>query len=265
MNFRERVRQILTAANAFMEGVFYPQGASCQVCGELRKVDFHYALCEECMNAMDDLRVPAAACDKCLFPVRRGSACSMCTSRRMKSIDKSYAPFCYHKQVRKLIHEFKFEHNASFLAYLGDQMANALTDRQYDMIVPVPLHRKRLEDRGRNQALILAEALSLRTGIPVSEVLERTQYKKPQSATPMAQRVKNVEGSFRCLKDLTDKRILLVDDVRTTGSTAQACALMMKRAGAGYVGLCTVAVVYRDPKKMRRSKKKMKKFIRKRI
>ena len=102
MNFRERVRQILTAANAFMEGVFYPQGASCQVCGEYRKVDFNYALCEECMNAMDDLRVPAAACDKCLFPVRHGSACSMCTSRRMKSIDKSYAPFCYHKQVRMI-------------------------------------------------------------------------------------------------------------------------------------------------------------------
>lgn len=257
-------RRFLASANAFLEGVLYPQGASCQVCGEGRMVDGHYALCEECMKAMEGLRIPASACEKCLFPTRKG-ACSMCVSRRMKSIDSSYAPFCYRKQVRKLIHEFKFEHNASFLPYLADQMANALSNRDYDMLVPVPLHKKRLQDRGRNQSLMLAQALSERTGIQASEVLERTQYQKPQSETPMAQRAMNVAGSFRCLSDLTDKKVLLIDDVRTTGSTAQACALVMKRAGAAKVGLCTVAVVYRDPRKMRRTSKKVKKFIRRRI
>lgn len=231
--------------------VLFPESASCQVCGEYRLVDEKYALCEACMEQLSQLRPPASACNRCLFPVNRLKGCAMCRSGKMQAIDKSYAPFCYRKQARKLIHELKFEHNASFLEYLGDKLYDALTDRDYDGIVPVPLNKKRLEERGLNQAALLAEQLSKRTGIPVLHALSRSGYQKPQSDTPMVQREKNIQGCFHACMYIEGKRLLLVDDVRTSGSTAQACAKEMKNAGAAYVGLCTAAVVYRKPEKMR--------------
>lgn len=246
--------------------VLFPESASCQVCGEYRLVDEKYALCEACMQALDKLHPPASACDKCLFPMHKQKGCLMCRSRKMNGIDKSYAPFCYRKEVRKLIHELKFECNASFLEYLGEKMYASLTDRDFDGIVPVPLNRKRLEERGENQAELLAAKLSEKTGIPVIKALARSGYQKPQSETPIAEREKNIQGCFHAGMFIEGKRLLLVDDVRTSGSTAQACAKELKNAGAAYVGLCTVAVVYRHPKKMRlkHSKKKIwQRFIRK--
>ena len=161
----------------------------------------------------------------------------MCRSGKMKDIDASFAPFCYRGGVRKLVHEFKFEGDSSFIHYLGWQMAESLPERDFDGIVPVPLSRERMWDRGVNQARLLAEALSVRVNIPVMDALERTGDRKPQSATPIDKREENVKGVFR--------------SVRTSGSTAQECAKELKKAGAVKVGLCTLAVVYRDPKKFK--------------
>ncbi len=255
---KEKARSLMDGFERIAGHVLFPESASCQVCGEYRLVDEKYALCEECIEQLAKLHPPATACNKCLFPMHRQKGCLMCRSGKMKAIDKSYAPFCYRKQARKLIHELKFEHNASFLEYLGERLSDALTDKEYDGIVPVPLNRKRLEERGLNQAELLAEQLSKRTGIPVMCALSRSGYQKPQSETPVAEREKNIQGCFHACMYIEGKRLLLVDDVRTTGSTAQACAEELKNAGAAYVGLCTVAVVYRHPKKMRlqRTKKK---------
>lgn len=243
--------------------ILWPQGASCQVCGEKRKVHEKYALCDACRALIEKQAVPAEACSKCLFPVRR-TGCAMCVSGRMNAIDRSYAPFRYREQVRKLIHEFKFEHNASFLPYIADAMADTLTDREYDILVPVPLSEKRMLERRRNQARMLAEALSARTDIPVRDALMRIGYQKPQSETPLQDRQKNVSDCFRCCDDVQGKKVLLIDDVRTTGSTAQACAMELKKAGAVWVGLCTAAVVYRNPRKLKsRVLKKKKRFHRK--
>lgn len=244
--------------------ILFPQGASCQVCGEYRLVDENYALCADCMKKLEMFHVPASACRRCLFPMRSKHGCSMCKSGKMKDINASFSPFCYRNQVRKLIHEFKFENNASFIAYLADQMADALTDRSFTALVPVPLNQRRLYDRGQNQAALLALALSERTGIPVMGYLERSGYQKPQSETPLHKREKNIKDCFHAKQNLKGERLLLIDDVRTTGSTAQACAKELKRAGATYVGLCTVAVVYRNPSKFHMQQhKKKKRFFKK--
>lgn len=248
---REKARLLMQGFERLAGHVLFPESASCQVCGEYRLVDEKYALCDECMQEMEKLHPPATACNKCLFPMHQQKGCLMCRSGKMRDIDKSYAPFCYRKQVRKLIHELKFECNGSFLEYLGEKMYEVLTDREYDGIVPVPLNRKRMEERGMNQAELLAEHLSRKLGIPVLCALSRSGYQKPQSKTPIPEREKNIKGCFHACMDIRGKRILLIDDVRTTGSTAQACANELKNAGATYVALCTIAVVYRNPKKMR--------------
>lgn len=260
MTFREKYWKIYLRVEGYISALLYPHAAMCPICGEMRLVDEKYALCEDCMKRLDALHVPHGACDRCLSPVRRGQGCNMCRSGRMKSIDRCYAPFNYRAEVRKLVHEFKFEAVGSFMPYLSLMMTEALVDRDYDYLVPVPLNEKRLLDRGVNQARLLADGLSEKTGIPVMEALDRKGYQKPQSATPMEKRAENVKGIFHANQDLNGLRILLIDDVRTTGSTAQACAEELKRAGAAKVGLCTLAVVYRDPKKFRQ-KKRRKKFM----
>ena len=251
MGIGEKVKHMAMRTEKYVCALLYPHAATCPICQEMRNVDETYALCPECMNILEEAHVPAAACPKCLSPVRRGSGCNMCRSGKMKDIDASYAPFCYRGGVRKLVHEFKFEGNSSFIRYLGWQMAESLPDRDFDAIVPVPLSRERMWDRGVNQARLLAEALSDRVNIPVMDAMERTGDRKPQSATPINEREENVKGVFQSVMDLTGMRILLIDDVRTTGSTAQECAKEMKKAGAVKVGLCTLAVVYRDPKKFK--------------
>lgn len=258
MSWREKYWEKYLRIENYFAAILYPHAANCPICGEMRLVDETYALCEPCMEQMEAYRVPAAACNTCLSPVRRGQGCNMCRSGRMKDIDCSFSPFMYRKEVRRLVTQFKFEVNTTYMPYLSLKMAEALTDREFDFLVPVPLNEKRLYDRGVNQAWLLADGLYKRTGIPVLEALDRTGYQKPQSATPMEKRAENVKGIFHANRDLTGLRILLIDDVRTTGSTAQACAEELKKAGARKVGLCTLAVVYRDPKKFRRKKSRRK-------
>ena len=258
-----KVKHICSRIEQYVCALLYPHAATCPLCGEMRKVDGYYALCPDCMDKLEEMQVPSAACNKCLSPVRRGQGCTMCRSGRMKSIDACFSPFCYRNEVRRLVHQFKFDGDSSYIRYLSFKMAEVLPDREWDFLVPVPLSRERMWDRGVNQARLLAEALSQRTNIPVLDALERTVNRKPQSATPMEKRAENVKGVFRCIGTLDGLRILLIDDVRTTGSTAQACATEMKKAGAKRVGLCTLAVVYRDPKKFRKRKnEKKQKFIR---
>ena len=124
-------------------------------------------------------------------------------------------------------------------------MADALVRRDFDCIVPVPLHPRRLRQRGVNQALLLARAITEHTGIPTREALVRVRYRRPQSRTPLAERRRQVAGAFSCLQGAQGMRVLLVDDVRTSGSTANTCAKALLEGGAQSVSLCVAAVVYR--------------------
>jgi ComF family protein len=112
--------------------------------------------------------------------------------------------------------------------------------------VPVPLHRRRLWSRGFNQSAIVARELSRRTGIPVAvDALRRTRANPPLKGMGMRQRRRTVAGAFRSTMELRGQTVILVDDVLTTGSTANACARVLKRAGAGRVDLVSWARVIR--------------------
>ena len=196
-------------------------------------------------KALREQRVPPQACNRCQSPVRRGVPCAFCASPLMRPIEKVFAPFRYRREVRRLIHAYKFGACGEALPTLCDAMADALPDRAFDCLTPVPLHPRRLRQRGFNQALGLCEGLNLRTGIHIEELLIRTRYHRPQRRLPLRRRGANVTGAFAVEGDAKGKRILLVDDVRTSGSTAHACARALMKAGAESVCLCVAAVVYR--------------------
>ncbi len=233
------------------ESVFewlFPRGARCLCCGDPRRAGGEDCLCVACREKLKEGRVPAGACNRCLSPVTPGKPCAFCASRMMMPIEAVFSPYRFGGETRALIHALKFDACGEAVPLLAGAMADALPRRDFDCIVPVPLHPLRLRQRGFNQSLLLARDLSARTGIPVQELLRRDRYHAPQSRLPMKRRADNVRGAFSCAADPAGKRILLLDDVRTTGSTACACAQTLLNDGAESVSLCVSAVVYRKRK-----------------
>jgi ComF family protein len=111
------------------------------------------------------------------------------------------------------------------------------------VIVPVPLHRRRLKERGYNQALLLAERLGEAVGVPIAhDLLYRNRHTMSQARLNAQERRRNVEDAFSCAdRSVQDKRVLLVDDVCTTGATLEACSVALKERGALSVWALTVA------------------------
>jgi ComF family protein len=118
-----------------------------------------------------------------------------------------------------------------------------LRERRFDIIVPVPLHPTRERERGFNQASLLAESLSAQISTPSKPLLERIRYTTTQTALDRAERMENLHNAFRLRKnaDVRGLRVLLIDDVLTTGSTLSECARVLKRAGATSVHAATAA------------------------
>jgi ComF family protein len=150
--------------------------------------------------------------------------------------------------LREWIHLYKYGRIKTLSRPLGDLLARAVPrDEPFDAIVPVPLHWRRRWQRGFNQSDLLARGLSRRLGVPLIQALRRTRATGVQAGLSNTGRRRNVAAAFRCThpRRVNGRRILLIDDVMTTGSTAAACALALKRAGAGRVTLLTVARVDR--------------------
>lgn len=152
--------------------------------------------------------------------------------------------------LRDLIHLLKYGKVKTLADPLAELLSAALPrDERFDALTPVPLHWRRQWQRGFNQSEALAGALSRRTGIPTIRALRRVRPTAAQAGLSNAGRRRNVAAAFasreRSRELLAGKRILLIDDVMTTGSTAAACALALKRAGAARVALLTVARVDR--------------------
>jgi ComF family protein len=155
--------------------------------------------------------------------------------------------FLFQGTVRQAILQLKYKHLKALATPLGELLNEYLSSHPLKgevlVLVPVPLHPKRLRERGYNQASLLAQELGKLTGLPVVEdMLIRVQDSVPQARTKSAvERRHNVQGVFTCPKSLKGKQILLVDDVCTTGATLDACAIALKAAGVGSVWGLTVA------------------------
>lgn len=168
--------------------------------------------------------------------------CRLCRSG-LRGFDGAYSFGAYGGTLRELIHLFKYSRMAPLSRPLGRLMLSALPrDRQFDLIAPMPLYWLRRWRRGFNQSEALAREISRATAIPVVRAVRRTRATQPQAGLSNNRRRENVSGAFRALPGLVrDRRVLLVDDVMTTGATATACALALKRAGARRVELLTLA------------------------
>ena len=175
------------------------------------------------------------------FPLDDEGRCSLCRLG-LAGFDTVYTFGSYEDTLRGLIHLFKYQKVRPLAKHLGALIARAIPREQsFDLIVPMPLHWKKRWTRGYNQSELLAMEVARRWGVPVKKVVRRVKPTMPQAGLSNSKRRLNVRGAFAARESIKGLRILLIDDVLTTGATAGACAKVLKRAGASHVAVAAVA------------------------
>jgi ComF family protein len=194
-------------------------------------------ICARCREAIPWLG--AEVCPRCARASALGRLCAR-RSGNPGALDGIRAACAFEGIVRQAIHHLKYRHARSLASFAADLLERSLSRRplRADLIVPVPLSRARRRERGYNQAELIADRLTEAIGLPTdATALERVRETPPQVGLSAAERRHNVRGAFACdgSADLTGRRVILIDDVATTGSTLQACADPLKAAGAARV------------------------------
>ncbi len=191
-----------------LQTLFGGDAPSCRICGAYTQ----NMLCEGCEQEM--------------------KSCLHSGEREISGI-KVYSPFFYDGMARYAIKRFKFDGCPWMSVLLAEYMKHTLADIQYDIMTYIPLHKRRQGARGYNQAQLLAEALDE----SAQPTLLRIRNTKPQYRLPVKQRKSNVRGAFEIMPtaQVRGKRILVVDDIVTTGSTLISAAGILRQAGAGEI------------------------------
>jgi len=224
--------------------LFFP--AHCGGCGHA--VPQHAMLCRACESGIERIRPPR--CEVCSQPFDGRTpvfTCPNCQGEEF-AFECAVAVVRSRGVVREMIHRLKYQREMWLARNLASWMHEGLADPRLagwraDALVPVPLHPRRLREREFNQSQILAEALSRLCKIPVVSPLERRRYTETQTELDRKHRRQNLRDAFVLGKNanVTDRTLLLVDDVLTTGSTLDACALVLRASGARSVRALTAA------------------------
>jgi ComF family protein len=214
--------------------------------------DHPFRFCSACLERVP---LPAAPlCDACGLSLAPGAPATRCRGclRRPPAFRRARACATYQatggarEPLRAVLHRYKYERDVTHVAPLRELLLDRCPLRagDYDVLVPVPLHLERLRWRGFNQAQMLAQPLARRSRRPLDALsLERIRPTLPQVRLGRAQRRGNVRGAFRVTRPerIRDRAVLLVDDVYTSGATADAAAAALVAAGAAHVDVLALA------------------------
>jgi ComF family protein len=198
-----------------------------------------------CRGCEEDFPQNVPACTGCAMPVvTAGEICASCRRHR-RVFDAAFAPYRYEFPLVQLIHRFKYGGQIAIGRILGTLLARRLAERgrpRVDAIVPVPLHAAREARRGYNQAREIAMFAAELLRIPMEDrLVRRPRATVEQTALPAAARRRNLRGAFEVRAAFVPLRVAIVDDVLTTGATAEALALTLKRAGCRHVEVWAAA------------------------
>jgi len=203
-------------------------GGSCFLCrGAARGI-----LCPAC--DADLPRLAGTLCPRCALPSPGAALCGRCLADA-PHYDATVAALAYRFPADTLVHALKFRSQLALAPLMGDLLIEAIRER-IDLVVPVPLSRERLRERGYNQAAEIARhvARERRARLELTVVV-RERNTRAQADLPWSDRARNVRGAFRCERSLDGAAIAVVDDVMTTGATLDELAATLKRAGAARV------------------------------
>ncbi len=214
--------------------------AACVVCDrELPWRARTASCCAACWSSLPAITSPK--CRSCALPLPAGDACINCL-RDPLPVEWTEAWGYYRGALERVLHVLKFERHDFFAEPLAELVSSTLRETSFDVIVPVPMHRAKLRRRGYNQAELLARALARRLGMRCdASLLAKSKDTIAQSKLKRAARAANLRHAFIASPRVTDRMVLIVDDVSTTGETIRACAAELLRAGATRVCAAVVA------------------------
>ncbi len=229
MNIRTIWHYSRTVRQQFLDILFPLRCAGCQRSG--------HVLCPACIAQIQPL--PSPFCQLCGTPLSQEGTCKNCQYHPLK-LNGQRAVSLYHEPMRGCIHALKYDGNTRLAQPLGLLLAQAYIryGMQADMLIPVPLHSERQQQRGYNHACLLAEVCSAQLGIPINNsILVRHRATVAQVDLHPRERHQNVAGAFACASvsasgALNRRSIVIIDDVSTTGATLEACAAPLFAAGA---------------------------------
>lgn len=253
---RRGVRRWLAEAGDALVSVFFPAG--CRICDRLLTGASRVPICDECLASFAP--VPESACEVCgrplLIMARREAQPLLCPAcqDRTYAFDRARSFALYEDALVRAILLLKFEQVTPLGAWFAERLAQLVRRAgdalAADVVVPVPLHRERERERGYNQAALLSKPLAKRLRLPHKAVLlMRTRARPDKRILSLEERWESVRGAFatRPGSQVDNLRVLLVDDVLTTGATLDACARALREAGAKSVIGLTVARAVRNP------------------
>ena len=208
--------------------------------------------CPDCLEKLHFIKSPLGPCCGRVYLVAAGGDhhCGTCLTTP-RHFTRARALFLYEEPLKKVIHSFKYQGKTDSLpsfASFARNLPQFAEMKEVDLIVPVPLHPSRLRERGFNQALLLARAFFPKDRRVTPNLLIRSRPTAPQTGFSGTARRINLKNAFAIIKPhrLAGKKILLVDDVFTTGTTVNECARVLKKAGAIEVLVLTLARVTED-------------------
>ncbi len=228
--------------------LIYPPGPVCVACGKAFTFDYPLAFCRDCLDRIPFVTKPV--CSHCDRPRRGGETepCRECQSEP-RAYEQAMAVAVYAGYLRELLHTAKYSFRPDLARGLGTILAvwaeNETRLEEVEVVVPVPLHPQKLATRGYNQAELMAEPLATVLRRPLSaDVLQRVKPTVSQSKLSRRERQENTTGAFLVSNcpTVAGKKVLLVDDIRTTGYTLSAAARALLIAGACGVKVLTLAV-----------------------
>ncbi len=241
-----------TPLRSFWHGcldLLFPPAPRCFFCQ--RQLAGQAQICLACLRNIS--HPEGLICRRCGRPLPGGATtCPYCVGKTWAFTQaRSVGP--YSGELRLAVHRLKFRNQQAGAPLLAQLMFQAIETSwwpELNAIVPVPLHPERFRQRGYNQAELLAYELSLLSNRPMLLPLERCHSTPPQVGLSQQQRRSNMQGAFAlipgCQKQLHGKRLLLVDDVLTTGSTLDACARSLLEAGCQEVRVVTIAITNKE-------------------
>ena len=213
--------------------LFYPR--RCAACGR-RASD---VLCRACFEALP--RIEGPRCERCGLPTAFETyVCDACATLDF-GFESARAPLKYEGTGKEIVHALKYRGYRTVVErVMAPLMVGVLENgTHFDAVVPVPLHRSRLRKRGFNQAALMADAVAKEINTPFSDKIEAVRKTRDQVELTAPERKANVSGAFR-LREPVRGKILLVDDVFTTGATTSECAETLARSGASEVHVLTL-------------------------
>ena len=222
----------------------YPDNLECIFCSAEINENRELACCEKCL---DEYFKGRKVCAKCGDKITsKTNYCLACKKEICLEYEFARAPFVYEGNAKKLVFNLKYNNGKWLAKYMAEFMKNEFEEMavEVDAIIPIPLHNKRLIERGYNQSELLANELSKKIAIPaILNNLVKTKETTTQTKLTKAERQENLKGCFEITNksEIAGKNILLIDDVFTTGATIEEASKVLKNAGANKIYILTFA------------------------